>query len=338
MPVAEPHRGLGLSLSRVTRRAALGLIALAAAGCSKLVFVAANVPAVFGPHKRHANLAYGAGPQHTLDVYVPDPAKTAAGQPLPPRPLVVFWYGGRWEGGNKDDYEFVGAAIADLGYVVMLPNYRKYPEVKLAGFMADAAQAAVWAVAHAAEYGADPQQLYFAGHSSGAHIAALLALDTRYLAAAAGAIVGPGANADGDAAGAGASAGTDSPGAAGVPAIAGVIGLSGPYDFLPLTDDDLRDMFGPPENYPNSQPIHFVHRGAPPMLLIQGLEDRVVAVKNSVNLAAALREKDVPVTLKLYAKCGHADTVAALSVPARGREATLADIAAFMPPMPAARG
>jgi dipeptidyl aminopeptidase/acylaminoacyl peptidase len=116
-----------------------------------------------------------------------------------------------------------------------------------------------------------------------------------------------------------------------VPAIAGVIGLSGPYDFLPLTDDDLRDMFGPPENYPNSQPIHFVHRGAPPMLLIQGLEDRVVAVKNSVNLAAALREKDVPVTLKLYAKCGHADTVAALSVPARGREPTLADIAAFMP-------
>jgi acetyl esterase/lipase len=322
----------------VSRRAVVGLMALAAAGCSKLAFVAANVPAAFGPHKRHANLRFGAGAEHTLDVYVPEPKArpadrnlaepTPAGQSTPLRPLVVFWYGGRWEDGNKNDYEFVGGALADLGYVVMLPNYRKYPEVKLAGFMADAAQAALWAVAHAAEYGADPQQLYFAGHSSGAHIAALLALDTRYLAAAAA------AGAD---AGAAVRAAAGVPPIAGVPAVAGVIGLSGPYDFLPLTDDDLRDMFGPPENYPNSQPIHFVRRGAPPMLLIQGLGDRVVAVKNSVNLAAALRANDVPVTLKLYPKCGHADTVAALSVPARGREPTLADIAAFMP-APAARG
>jgi acetyl esterase/lipase len=281
--------------ARWSRRAAFGLIALAAAACSKLTFLAANVPAAFGPYKRHANLSYGMGTHHTIDVYAPDP-------PTSPRPLVVFWYGGRWESGDKDDYKFVGAALATQGYVVMLPNYREYPEVKLAGFMADAAQAALWAVAHAAEYGADPQQLFFAGHSSGAHIAALLALDTRYLAAAGG-----------------------------VPAIAGVIGLSGPYDFLPLTDDDLRDMFGPAANYPNSQPIHFVHRGAPPMLLIQGQDDRVVAVRNAVNLAAALRAVDVPVTLKLYPKCGHADTVAALSLPARRREPTLADIAAFLP-------
>jgi acetyl esterase/lipase len=175
MPVDDPGAGL------LTRRAVMSVMALATAACSKLAFVAANVPAAFGPHERHANLAFGPGPEHTLDVYVPKKPN----QTHTPRPLVVFWYGGRWEDGNKDDYEFVGGALADRGYVVMLPNYRKYPQVKLAGFMADAAQAALWAVAHAAEYGADPQQLYFAGHSSGAHIAALLALDTRYLAAAA---------------------------------------------------------------------------------------------------------------------------------------------------------
>jgi acetyl esterase/lipase len=284
------------SSGAISRRAALSLIALATTACTKLALFAANVPATFGSYTRHANVAYGNGPHHTLDVYVPDTPSSL------PRPLIVFWYGGRWEGGDKDDYKFVGATFAEQGYVVMLPNYRHYPEVKLAGFMDDAARAAVWAVEHARDYGADARQVYLSGHSSGAHIAALLALDTRYLAA-----VGRG-----------------------VPVFAGVMGLSGPYDFLPLTDDDLKDMFGPPDNYPNSQPIHFVHRGAPPMLLIQGLSDKLVATKNSVNLAAALRADDVPVVLKLYPNCSHADTVAALSVPARRREPTLADMLAFL--------
>ena len=109
-----------------------------------------------------------------------------------------------------------------------------------------------------------------------------------------------------------------------------MLGLSGPYDFLPLTDPDLQDMFGPPDQYPRSQPIHFVHADAPPMLLVQGLDDQSVWPKNSINLAAALRAVGVPVTLKLYPGLGHADTVAALSLPARRRAPTLADIAEFL--------
>ena len=109
-----------------------------------------------------------------------------------------------------------------------------------------------------------------------------------------------------------------------------MIGLSGPYDFLPLTDADTEDMFGPPENYPESQPIHFARAGAPPMLLIHGAADTTVLPKNSVNLAAALRARGDAVTLKLYPKLRHADTVAALSLPARGRAPTLPDVAAFI--------
>ena len=89
-------------------------------------------------------------------------------------------------------------------------------------------------------------------------------------------------------------------------------------------------MFGPPQNYPQSQPINFVRADAPPMLLVQGVNDETVRPKNSRNLAAALRAAGVPVTLKLYPKLAHADTVAALSLPARGRAPTLADIAAFV--------
>jgi len=283
--------------ARVTRRTAIaGLGAMLATGCSRIAFMAANVPAVFGAYHRHPNVSYGPLPQQRLDVYVPDL------KPVEPRPLVVFWHGGRWSSGDKADYRFVGAALAELGYVAVLPNYRHYPEVKMPGFMDDAARAALWAAAHAGEFDADAARLYLMGHSAGAHLAALVALDPRYFARAEQA----------------------------APPIAGVIGLSGPYDFLPLLEEDVRDMFGPPPNYPDSQPINFVRTGAPPMLLMHGSRDETVWPKNSRNLATALRARGVPVTLKLYPKLLHGDTVAALSLPARSRAPTLADISAFV--------
>ncbi len=283
--------------SLYSRRAAtLSLIAGLATACTRVELLAANVPALFGSYTRKSGIAYGPGPQQQLDLYLPSVRPPGA------VPLVVFWYGGRWSSGDKNDYRFVGAALADLGFAAVLPNYRHYPLVKMPGFMEDAARAALWAVAHANEIGADPNRLYLMGHSAGAHMAALLALDSRYFTA-----VG-----------------------AKVPPLAGVMGLSGPYDFLPLLDADTQDIFGPPDLYSVSQPINFARLGAPPMLLMHGLQDETVAPKNSRNLASVLNARGVPARLRLYHKVAHADTVAALSVPARGRAPVLADIAAFV--------
>jgi acetyl esterase/lipase len=288
MPVDNPVR--------MSRRIVLAGLSALLAGCARLGFLAANAPAIFGPYKRHANIAYGADPQHRLDVYVPQQASGV------PRAVVVFWHGGRWRFGDKADYRFVGAALAESGYVAVVANYRHYPQVKLPGFMDDAARAALWAAAHADEFGVDRRRLYLMGHSAGAHLAALVTLDPGYFAAT------------------GQSA----------PHIAGVIGLSGPYDFLPLLEPDVQDMFGPPPLYPQSQPINFVRADAPPMLLLHGLDDDTVRPKNSRNLAGALSALGVPVTLKLYPKLSHADTVAALTTLLRFRAPTLADITSFI--------
>jgi dipeptidyl aminopeptidase/acylaminoacyl peptidase len=91
-------------------------------------------------------------------------------------------------------------------------------------------------------------------------------------------------------------------------------------------------MFGPPAAYPQSQPITFVRAAAPPMLLVQGEADETVWPKNSKNLAAALQSKGGAITLRLYPKLGHGDTVAALSTLARGRAPVLQDIARFVGP------
>jgi acetyl esterase/lipase len=291
MPTAE---SAGMS-----RRTALAwFVAAAAAGCSRAGFFAVNFPATFGAYERHTDLAYGDDPQQRLDVYVPTRGGRAA------RAIVVFWHGGRWTFGDKNDYRFVGAALTELGCVAVVANYRLYPQVKMPGFMDDAAGAALWAAAHAADYGADPRRLYLMGHSAGAHLAALATLDGRYFADLGAA----------------------------TPAIAGVIGLSGPYDFLPLEEDDVKDMFGPPRRYPDSQPINFVRADAPPMLLVHGLSDDTVWPRNSINFAAALQALGVPVTLRLYPKLTHSDTVAALSTPLRFRAPILADIGGFVEP------
>jgi acetyl esterase/lipase len=229
----------------MSRRTAISwLLTMASAGCSRAAFFAVNFPAVFGSYTRHVDLPYGDGAQHRLDVYVPH-------EPAAARAMVVFWHGGRWSYGDKSDYRFVGAALAGLGCVAVLPNYRHYPQVKMPGFMDDAARAALWAGEHAADYGADRERLFLMGHSAGAHMAALVTLDRRYFAAIA-------------------------PPALARPPIAGVIGLSGPYDFLPLQEADVKDMFGPPPLYPESQPINFVRADAPPMLLVHGLKDDIV--------------------------------------------------------------
>jgi acetyl esterase/lipase len=281
----------------MSRRTALaGLSALLLAGCERLGFFAANAPAAFGSYRRHTDIAYGPEPQQRLDVYVPESAALSS------RPVIVFWHGGRWRYGDKADYRFVGAALAESGYLTVVANYRHYPQVKMPGFMQDAAQAALWAAAHADEYGGGGDRLYLMGHSAGAHLAALVTLDPRYFAAA----------------------GRPAPG------IAGVIGLSGPYDFLPLLEPDVQDMFGPPPLYPESQPINFVRADAPPMLLVHGLKDETVRPKNSINLAAALSALGVPVTLKLYPNLGHADTVAALTALLRRRAPTLTQIRTFV--------
>jgi acetyl esterase/lipase len=300
--------------SLMSRRSVLAaLAAVAAGGCSRLAFLAANLPTVFGPYTRLRDRPYGADPRQRVDVYLPGDAgppgaarpgaaRPGAARPGPGRPLVVFFHGGRWSVGNKDEYRFVGAALAGAGYVTVVAGYRLYPQVKMQGFMDDAARAVEWSLAHAAQFHADPERLYLMGHSSGAQMAAMLALDPRYFAA------------------------TGNP----APRIAGVIGLSGAYDFLPLDAADLEDMFGPPDRFEDSQPIHFVHAGAPPMLLFVGLKDHTVAPKNTINFAAALRAHGDAVTLREYPKLDHADTVAALSIPARGRAPVLAEIEAFI--------
>jgi acetyl esterase/lipase len=254
------------------------LATLLAAACSPVTALNALAPS--RGIVEQSGIAYLPGPRHALDVYAPAPGDGRADHPV-----VVFFYGGGWEDGDRDTYRFVGAELAAHGIVAVIPDYRLYPEVVFPAFMQDAAQAVAWARDHAGQFGGDPQRLFLMGHSAGGQIATLLALDTDYLRAA----------------------GVDPH------AIRGVIGLAGPYDFLPLRSADLKAIFGPEAAWPRSQPIDYVKPGAPPMLLLAGSTDDTVDPGNTLRLAAKLRAAGDEVTATIYPSVGHKTLIGAFA-------------------------
>lgn len=281
------------TLRRFGRAFAMALAATPLVACSGSAVVNALTPR--SGYTVERDLAYGPGARQRLDLYRPDGAAADA-------PVMVFFYGGNWQTGSKDLYRFVGQAFASRGYVTAIPDYRLWPEARYPAFVEDGALAVRWLEDQPATAGARP--VYLAGHSAGAYIAAMLTLDRRWLGE------------------------TDA--AAGCRRIAAAAGLAGPYDFLPLNDSVLEEIFGPGPASPTSQPINHVAAGDPPMLLATGSDDRTVRPRNSVVLADRLASAGVAAELIEYPGLGHVEIVAALAAPLRFLAPVLDDVDAFL--------
>lgn len=256
------------------RSLAAALLALVATGCQSIGFGIANA----GVPAPAASVVYDRERNLSLDLY--RPAAPANG----PAPVVVFLYGGSWRNGERGQYGFVGQRLAQSGVLAIVADYRTFPRAVFPGFVEDAAGAVAWARVHAAEHGGDPQRLYVAGHSAGAQIAALIGVDARYLA--------PHGMKPRD--------------------LAGVIGLSGPYDFEIA---GYEDVFGPEAQWPQAQPIRFVDGDEPPFLLVHGTGDRVVEANDSQELADKLRDAGVRAELLWLPDAGHLAPLVAMYRP-----------------------
>ncbi|WP_395648321.1 alpha/beta hydrolase [Terricaulis sp.] len=271
------------------------LAALLTAGCTPSLATFDR----FAPHDPGArqvlrNAPFGPGPRQMLDVYAP--AAPVGGR----APVIVFFYGGSWASGDKDDYGFMGDALASRGFVTVIPDYRVAPDV-FPSFIEDGASAVRWARDHAADHGGDPQRIVLVGHSAGAYIAAMLALDPQYLANV------------------------------GVEArrIRGMAGLAGPYDFLPFDVPASQNAFGRAPDAQLTQPVHFARADAPPLLLLWGRDDRTVGAKNIDGLERAMRAAGGSVETKRYDRVDHVGIMLAMSRVFRGRAPVLDDVVDF---------
>lgn len=275
--------------------ASAALLGLLLGGCQASLFTAINASA----HDKGVDAQTGIvfDPVHDLklDVYAMSGTTHA--------PVVVFFYGGSWKSGKRQWYRWLGERLAREGWLVVIPDYRKYPQVSMDGFMRDAAHAVAWVHNNASRLGGNGEQLFLMGHSAGAHIAALLATDGHWLQ-------GEGMQAH---------------------KLAGFIGLAGPYDFLPLKEEVFRKIFGnSDEQQIKSQPVHFVDGDEPPMLLLQGKDDHTVDPRNARSLADKLQSTGETVQLRMYPDVGHVGLLLSLSRPFDYKAPSLAAIRSFV--------
>jgi acetyl esterase/lipase len=243
-------------------------------------------------------IAYGPDARQRLNIWTPDESAAKG----PSRPVLVFFYGGSWKSGARDFYDFFGRALAEQGFVVVVPDYRLTPDVRFPAFVEDAAAAVAWTQKSISIYGGDPARISVAGHSAGAHLGAMITLDKQWLAKV------------------GAPSGT----------IKRFVGLAGPYDFLPFTTDSSRAAFGHEPDPKITQPINYVRKDAPPMLLLTGTEDTTVKPRNSRALSAAQSKLGTEAKLIEYPGIDHSEIIQSYARPFRDKSAALADMVAFL--------
>lgn len=246
-------------------------------------------------YQQQADISYGSLPRQKLDVYTPrrEPQNL---------PVVVFFYGGSWQSGRRQDYRFVAQALTSQGFVTVVPDYRVYPEAIFPAFIEDGAAAFAWIKDNIAGLGGNPDRVFVMGHSAGAYIAAMLSLDGRYLKEV------------------GRSAGD----------VRGFIGIAGPYDFLPLKWPDLIKIFGGADGIPETQPINFVSAEAPPALLLHGATDKIVSAGNTRRLAQRWREAGRPVVEIIYPHYKHLTILLYLASFLQEGEPVIKEVAGFI--------
>lgn len=233
------------------------------------------------------NIAFGEDPKLKYDLYLPD----TASEEFDATPVIVFFYGGSWNRGDKSEYEFVGRRLASMGYIAAVPNYRLYPEVKYPAFLEDGALS----IAHLKKELAKPeyrdrkpaQQFIMMGHSAGAYNAAMLALDPRWL---------------------------ESSGLTHQTSIQGFIGLAGAYNIYPINDVEVRPVFDHPNYPPKSQPIDYTAKASVPSLILTPETDTLVSIeRNSEALHTALKSAGNQTILQTIEGTDHVTIVGTLS-------------------------
>ncbi len=242
-----------------------------------------------------ASYCYGEEERQILDVHAPRGGKR-------PHEVIVFFYGGSWRDGSRRFYRFLGQILSRQGYIIVIPDYRVFPQVQFPTFMDAAAKVVKWTHDNIASLGGNPDSLVLMGHSAGAHMAALLLTNRSFLATQ---------DLERD-------------------IVRRFIGFSGPYSFNPLDYQSTAEIFSTARDIDLARPIKNVTGAEPPMLLLHGKRDKKVYPVNTLNLTQAVCDAGGQARSIIYPQLGHKGMLAAMLQPLRWRAPVLRDVLAFL--------
>jgi acetyl esterase/lipase len=205
-------------------------------------------------------------------------------------PMLLFVHGGGWSIGDKSQFGWVGEQLAAQGMLVALTNYRLSPAVQHPAHTQDVARAVAWLYRNGPLSGGDPARLYVMGHSAGAQMAALVALDRTYL-------------------------GVEGLTPANIRSVVGIAGpaydLDTPYAATPMASL-LYPAFGPDTSrWSLAAPLHYVQPYAPSFFLIHGSNDQQAPLSSTQAMATALQQQGVPTKVELLQGPDHMGVLSA---------------------------
>jgi len=259
------------------------------------IFIAWSLPSAASPANQASpgsgtvlrNVTYctSGGVSTQMDIYLP-PAQTG------PAPVVVYVHGGSWIAGDKWEIGTAGTELNSRGYIVASINYRLAPSNKWPAQIQDTKCAIRYLRANAAKYNLDPNRIGAWGSSAGGHLVALLGL------------AGPGAGLEGDGGWPDQSS-----------RVQAVVDMFGPTDLTAFNPDNFavglgEAVFGAKPGGPNpvltqASPVTYAAAGAPPFLIVQGTDDKLVPPSQSQELYDRLKAAGDDATLLLVKNAGH---------------------------------
>jgi acetyl esterase/lipase len=236
-----------------------------------------------------------------LDVYSPP---SGAGHPV-----LVFVHGGSWKDYHKELFAPVAMRLLPEEIVVVIPDYTLHPGAGYEQMASEVAAAVSWTLDNIEQYGGDPRRVVVAGHSAGAHLGLLAAMDPRFLG----------------------EFGHSSAEVCGLLGLSGVYDVGAEYDFWRAkgtTPEVMLSVMGGQGSFAQASPLSYVRGDLPPVLLIHGEEDKTVPAAISADLYAALEAVGAQSELKIYPGAGHSDFL--FTALAEERAPVVADLAAFV--------
>ncbi len=202
-------------------------------------------------------------------------------------PVLVFFHGGAWRGGHRRQYLPFGVSLALGGITCVVPSFSQAPKYPFPEPLKDAAAAVTWVHDNIHSLGGNPDKIFIGGHSSGAQIAALLALDPRYL-----------------------NFHFKEPSL-----LRGVVAISGIY----AIGKGFEYAFGQdPQYWAEASPLYYAREfprsSTPPFLLAAGTEDAPGIVQQTEAIAQALTAQRVLVEKEVYPGEDHSSIIALASL------------------------